>query len=46
MTPDAELLRAAVADPDAFRELYGRYAVAIHGYFTGGAAATTMPRWT
>ena len=34
MTPDAELLRAAVADPDAFRELYGRYAVAIHGYFT------------
>jgi RNA polymerase sigma-70 factor (ECF subfamily) len=33
MTADAELMRCAGADPDAFRELYGRYAVAIHGYF-------------
>jgi RNA polymerase sigma factor (sigma-70 family) len=33
MTADAELLVAAIGDPDAFRELYARYAVAIHAYF-------------
>jgi RNA polymerase sigma-70 factor (ECF subfamily) len=30
---DASLLAAARDDPDAFRELYERYAEAIHGYF-------------
>ena len=30
---DASLLAASDRDPDAFRELYGRYAERIHGYF-------------
>lgn len=30
---DAALLAAARDDPDAFRDLYGRYAERIHGYF-------------
>ncbi|HEX4033064.1 MAG TPA: RNA polymerase sigma factor [Solirubrobacteraceae bacterium] len=30
---DADLLRAAGADPSAFRALYERHADAIHGYF-------------
>jgi RNA polymerase sigma factor (sigma-70 family) len=30
---DAELLRAARQDPEAFREFYGRYAVWIHSWF-------------
>jgi RNA polymerase sigma factor (sigma-70 family) len=30
---DASLLAAAGQDPDAFRELYERYAEAVHGYF-------------
>lgn len=36
---DAELLRAARRDPDAFRELYGRYSKRLFRYFvrrTGG----------
>jgi RNA polymerase sigma-70 factor (ECF subfamily) len=33
MTSDAALLAAAREDPDAFRELYGRYARRIHDYF-------------
>jgi RNA polymerase sigma factor (sigma-70 family) len=33
MTSDASLLAAARTDPDAFRELYDRYAERIHGYF-------------
>jgi RNA polymerase sigma-70 factor (ECF subfamily) len=33
MTTDAALLAAARADPEAFRELYGRYADRIHRYF-------------
>jgi RNA polymerase sigma factor (sigma-70 family) len=39
---DASLLAAARQDPDAFRELYERYAEAVHGYFirrTGSRAA-------
>jgi RNA polymerase sigma-70 factor (ECF subfamily) len=32
MRSDAELLAAAGAEPAAFRELYDRYAVRIHGY--------------
>jgi RNA polymerase sigma-70 factor (ECF subfamily) len=32
-TPDAALLAASRSDPDAFRELYDRYAAPIHGYF-------------
>jgi RNA polymerase sigma factor (sigma-70 family) len=41
-TTDAALLAAARTDPDAFRELYDRYADRIHGYFarrTGDADA-------
>jgi RNA polymerase sigma-70 factor, ECF subfamily len=30
---DAALMSAARNDPDAFRELYGRYAERVHGYF-------------
>jgi RNA polymerase sigma factor (sigma-70 family) len=30
---DAALLAAAQTEPDAFRELYGRYAERVHGYF-------------
>jgi RNA polymerase sigma factor (sigma-70 family) len=30
---DAALMAAARTDPDAFRELYGRYAERVHGYF-------------
>jgi RNA polymerase sigma factor (sigma-70 family) len=30
---DAALMAAARTDPDAFRELYGRYADRVHGYF-------------
>jgi RNA polymerase sigma-70 factor (ECF subfamily) len=40
--PDAALLAAARTDPNAFRELYDRYADRIHGYFvrrTGDADA-------
>jgi RNA polymerase sigma factor (sigma-70 family) len=39
---DASLLAAARNDPDAFRELYGRYAEAVNDYFvrrTGSRAA-------
>jgi RNA polymerase sigma-70 factor, ECF subfamily len=39
---DASLLAAARQDPDAFRELYERYAEAVHGYFvrrTGSRSA-------
>jgi RNA polymerase sigma factor (sigma-70 family) len=32
-TTDAELLKAARHDPEAFRELYNRYAVWIHSWF-------------
>jgi RNA polymerase sigma-70 factor (ECF subfamily) len=32
MQSDAELIRAARSDPAAFRELYDRYAVAIHAF--------------
>jgi RNA polymerase sigma factor (sigma-70 family) len=32
MRSDAELLAAAGGDPSAFRELYDRYAVRVHGY--------------
>ena len=40
---DAELLRAARQDPEAFREFYDRYAVWIHSWFvrhTGSEAAS------
>jgi RNA polymerase sigma-70 factor (ECF subfamily) len=30
---DAALMAAARTDPDAFRELYDRYAARVHGYF-------------
>jgi RNA polymerase sigma factor (sigma-70 family) len=30
---DAALMAASRTDPDAFRELYGRYAERVHGYF-------------
>jgi RNA polymerase sigma-70 factor (ECF subfamily) len=33
LTSDAGLLAAARTDPDAFRELYSRYAERIYGYF-------------
>ncbi|HSS33364.1 MAG TPA: sigma-70 family RNA polymerase sigma factor [Solirubrobacterales bacterium] len=33
MPVDAELLRAARSDPDAFRELYDRYRERLFGYF-------------
>ncbi|MFZ0041874.1 MAG: RNA polymerase sigma factor [Solirubrobacteraceae bacterium] len=33
VSSDASLLAAARHDPDAFRELYERYAVAVHEYF-------------
>jgi RNA polymerase sigma factor (sigma-70 family) len=33
VSSDASLLAAALHDPDAFRELYERYAGAVHGYF-------------
>jgi RNA polymerase sigma-70 factor (ECF subfamily) len=33
MTSDAGLVAAARSDPDAFRELYRRYAERIYGYF-------------
>ncbi len=42
MPSDATLLVAAGRDPDAFRALYHRYAVRLHGYFlrrTGGEDA-------
>lgn len=42
MPSDAALIAAARSDPDAFRDLYGRYAERIHGYFarrTGDADA-------
>jgi len=41
VSSDASLLAAARHDPDAFRELYERYAQAVHEYFmrrTGGQA--------
>ncbi len=34
MKSDAELIRAAVDDPDAFRFLYDRYAARLHAFFT------------
>jgi DNA-directed RNA polymerase specialized sigma24 family protein len=41
---DASLLAAARHDPDAFRELYERYAVAVHEYFARrtGSGATAL----
>jgi RNA polymerase sigma-70 factor (ECF subfamily) len=41
---DASLLAAARHDPDAFRELYERYAEAVHGYFVRrtGSRATAL----
>jgi RNA polymerase sigma-70 factor (ECF subfamily) len=41
---DASLLAAARDDPDAFRELYERYAEAVHGYFVRrtGSRATAL----
>jgi RNA polymerase sigma factor (sigma-70 family) len=36
---DAELLRASRGDPDAFRELYGRYSHRLFGYFAGRSAS-------
>jgi DNA-directed RNA polymerase specialized sigma24 family protein len=36
---DAELLRASRGDPDAFRELYGRYSRRLFGYFAGRGAS-------
>jgi RNA polymerase sigma-70 factor (ECF subfamily) len=33
MTSDAALLSAGRSDPNAFRELYDRYAERVHGYF-------------
>ena len=33
VSSDASLLTAARHDPDAFQELYGRYAEAVHEYF-------------
>jgi RNA polymerase sigma factor (sigma-70 family) len=34
MKSDAQLIRAAVDDPDAFRFLYDRYAPRLHAFFT------------
>jgi len=41
---DASLLAASRHDPDAFRELYERYAEAVHGYFVRrtGSRATAL----
>src|SRR5579862_9287337 len=41
---DASLLAAAREDPDAFGELYERYAQAVHGYFVRrtGSRATAL----
>ncbi len=41
---DASLLASARHDPDAFRELYQRYAEAVHGYFVRrtGSRATGL----
>ena len=42
VSTDASLVAAARHDPDAFRELYERYAQAVHEYFvrrTGSRAA-------
>ncbi len=33
MLTDAQLIRAARNDPDAFGEVYGRHVLAIHGFF-------------
>jgi len=38
---DASLLAAALHDPDAFRELYGRYAGAVHEYFVRRTGSRT-----
>ena len=35
MTTDAELIKAARSDPEAFGELYRRHAAAVHGWFRG-----------
>jgi RNA polymerase sigma factor (sigma-70 family) len=44
LSSDASLLAAARRDPDAFRELYGRHAEAVHGYFVRrtGSRATAL----
>lgn len=44
MSSDTSLLAAARDDPDAFRELYERYAEAVHGYFVRrtGSRATAL----
>jgi RNA polymerase sigma factor (sigma-70 family) len=44
VSSDASLLAAARRDPDAFRELYERYAEALHGYFVRrtGSRATAL----
>src|SRR4029077_15923002 len=44
VSSDASLLAAARHDPDAFRELYGRYAEAVHAYFVRrtGSRATAL----
>lgn len=44
VSSDASLLAAARHNPDAFRELYGRYAQAVHGYFVRrtGSRATAL----
>ena len=41
---DASLLAAARHDPDAFRELYERYAETVHQYFVRrtGSSATAL----
>ncbi len=44
VSSDASLLAAARIDPDAFRELYERYAEAVYGYFVRrtGSRATAL----
>jgi RNA polymerase sigma-70 factor (ECF subfamily) len=44
VSSDASLLAASRHDPDAFRELYERYAEAVHGYFARrtGSRATAL----
>jgi RNA polymerase sigma-70 factor, ECF subfamily len=44
VSSDASLLAAARNDPDAFRELYERYAEAVHQYFVRrtGSRATAL----
>jgi hypothetical protein len=44
VSSDASLIAAARDDPDAFRELYERYAEAVHEYFVRrtGSRATAL----